>query len=180
MCGDGAGGLYVLNEDTYSDPDGFDKDLELANTVLRLGVDANGNTTTRTVLSRITDESIRLACDRFAPDQGGRVFIANAVDLGDSDCRDKREELLALRKNGNGSQSLVPRLDAIEGVGDCDFEDEVTHLEVSGDGSADLRLVRVRRHLAGAPIAAPVRGLVVCRRALPAPPRRQRALRDGA
>ena len=135
MCGDGAGGLYVLNEDTYTDPDGFDKDLELANTVLRLGVDANGNTTTRTVLSRITDESIRLACDRFAPDQGGRVFIANAVDLGDSDCRDKREELLALRKNGNGSQSLLPRLDAIEGVGECDFEDEVTHLEVSGDGS---------------------------------------------
>jgi len=135
MCGDGEGGLYVLNEDTYTDPDGFDKNLELANSVLRLGLDGNGNTTTRTVLSRITDESIRLACDRFAPDQGGRVFIANAVDLGDSDCRDKREELLALRKNGNGSQSLLPRLDAIEGVGDCDFEDEVTHLEVSGDGS---------------------------------------------
>jgi hypothetical protein len=137
MCGDGAGGLFVLNEDSFTDPQGDDKDYPDSNTVLRLGFDANGNTTTRTILARIPEDSTRLACDRFGADSGGRVYFARTASFPESDVcfRDTKEELFALRKNGNGGQVLVPRIDALEGVSDCDDVDPVTHLEVSGDGS---------------------------------------------
>jgi hypothetical protein len=137
MCGDGAGGLYILNEDSFSDPQGADKDYPDAGTVLRLGVDANGATTTRTILSRIPEDSTRLACDRFAADAGGRVYVARTATFPETGAcfRDTKEELLALRKNGNGSQVVLPRIDAAEGVSECDDLDPVTHLEVSGDGS---------------------------------------------
>lgn len=137
MCGDGAGGLYVLNEDSFFDPQGADKDYPDSGTVLRLGIDANGATTTRAILSRIPEDSTRLACDRFAADAGGRIYVARTATFPETDAcfRDTKEELLALRKNGNGSQSILPRIDAAEGVSDCDDLDPVTHLEVSGDGS---------------------------------------------
>jgi hypothetical protein len=43
MCGDGTGGLYILAEDTFSDPNPPADNYPLAGTLLRITFDANGN-----------------------------------------------------------------------------------------------------------------------------------------
>ena len=42
---------------------------------------------------------------------------------------------MAIRKSSGVSQTLMPRIDAAEGLSDCDDIDNSTHLEVSADGS---------------------------------------------
>jgi PKD repeat protein len=137
MCGDGAGGLYVLTEDTFSDPNPPENDYAIAGTLLRYTFDGGGTTTGRTIIGRLTEDTTHLACDRFGPESGGRVYIAETRGVPEvGDCfRDTREGLVAIRKSSGVSQTLLPRIDAAEGLSDCDDIDNSTHLEVSADGS---------------------------------------------
>jgi hypothetical protein len=136
MCGDGASGLYMLAEDTFTDPNPPDNDYELTGTLLRVTFDANGDTTGRTILGRITEDTTHLACDTFSLESGGRVYIAEtrgAPVVGDC-FRDAREGLVAIRKSDGEPQTVMSRIDAAEGLSDCNDIDNTTHLEVSADG----------------------------------------------
>ncbi len=137
MCTDGAGGLYILAEDTFTDPNPPDTDYPLAGTLLRVTFDANGNTTGRTILARTTEDTTNLACDSFPADAGGRVYLAETRSVPEVDVcfRDTREGLVAIRKSNGASQTVMPRIDAAQGLSDCDDIDNSTHLEVSADGS---------------------------------------------
>jgi PKD domain/Cep192 domain 4 len=137
MCGDGAGGLYILAEDTFTDPNQPENDDELSGTLMRVTFDANGNTTGRTILARTTEDTLHLACDTFAPDAGGRVYITDTRSVPEVNVcfRDTREGLVAIRKNNGAAQTVMPRIDAAEGLSDCDDIDNSTHLEVSADGA---------------------------------------------
>ncbi len=81
--------------------------------------------------------SSQLACDGTAPQDGGRVYWAQYQDLEFSgDCfRDSRESLIAIRKSGGGQTVILPRIDAIANVAECDDIEEVTDLEMTRDGS---------------------------------------------
>ncbi len=137
MCGDGAGGLYVIAEDTFTDPNPPEEDYALAGTLYRYTFDAAGNTTGRAIIARTTEDTTHLACDRFGADAGGRVYIDDTRSVPEvGDCfRDTREGLVAIRKSSGASQTIAPRIDAAEGLSDCDDIDNTTHLEVSADGS---------------------------------------------
>jgi len=137
MCGDGAGGVYILTEDSFTDPNPPDNDYELSGTLMRVTFDPNGNTTGRALLGRITEDTTHLACDRFSPDGGGRIYITDTRSVPEVDTcfRDTREGLVAVRKSSGESQTLMPRIDSAEGVSDCDDIDNTTHLEVSADGA---------------------------------------------
>jgi hypothetical protein len=65
------------------------------------------------------------------------VYIAETRGVPEvGDCfRDTREGLVAIRKSNGVAQTLLPRIDAAEGLSDCDDIDNSTHLEVSADGS---------------------------------------------
>ena len=137
MCGDGAGGLYVITEDTFTDPNPPDDDYALAGTLLRYTFDANGVTTGRAILGRTTEDTTHLACDRFSADAAGRIYIDDTRSVPEvGDCfRDTREGFVAIRKSSGASQTILPRIDSAEGLSDCDDIDNSTHLEVSADGS---------------------------------------------
>lgn len=137
MCGDGTGGLYILSEDTFTDPNPPEDDYELSGSLMRVTFDANGNTTGRTILARTTEDTTHLACDRFSADAGGRVYIAETRSVPEvGDCfRDTREGFVAIRKSNGGSQTIMSRIDAAEGLSDCDDIDNSSHLEVSADGT---------------------------------------------
>jgi hypothetical protein len=137
MCGDGAGGVYLLSEEGFTDPNPPENDYELMGTVVQVTFDGAGNTTGRKVLARITEDTTHLACDRFAPDAGGRIYVDDTRSVPEVDVcfRDTREGLLAIRKNSGAMQTLMQRIDAAEGLSDCDDIDNTTHLEVSADGA---------------------------------------------
>jgi hypothetical protein len=137
MCGDGAGGVYLLSEEGFTDPNPPEDDYELTGTIVGVTFDAGGNTTGRRVLARITEDTTHLACDRFASGAGGRVYIDDTRSVPEvGDCfRDTREGLVAIRKSTGATQTLMPRIDSAEGLSDCDDIDNSTHLEVSADGA---------------------------------------------
>jgi uncharacterized protein YndB with AHSA1/START domain len=139
VCGDGAGGVYVLSEDTFfSDPNEADKDYPDRGTLVRFSVDGGGATVARTVLGRVAEDTAKIACDRFSAADGGRLFVAQPISTPESgNCfRDTREELLSFRKSdGQLRQRVMERIDAARGVSECDDIDNVTHLEVSRDGA---------------------------------------------
>jgi PKD repeat protein len=139
LCGDGVGGLFALSEDGFTD--NTDDDPALAGTLVGVTLDANGNTTGSTILSRLTEDTTHLACDTFAAGDGGRVYVAETegVPPVDTCFRDTKESLIGFRKN-NGNPlgnplTVMDRIDAAEGLSDCDDVDQTTHIEVSGDGS---------------------------------------------
>jgi hypothetical protein len=135
LCGDGAGGLFVLSEDGFTD--NTDADPALAGTLVGVTLDANGNTTGSTILSRLTEDTTHLACDTFAASDGGRVYVAETegVPSVDTCFRDTKESLIGFRKNNGSPLTVMDRIDAAEGLSDCDDVDQTTHIEVSGDGS---------------------------------------------
>ena len=136
LCSDGAGGLFLLSEDGFSDP--TDADPALAGTLVGVTLDANGNTTGSTILSRLTEDTTHLACDALAASDGGRVYVAEteAVNLPDTCFRDTEENLTGFRKNTGTPLVVMPRIDAAEGLSECnDDVDQTTHIEISGDGS---------------------------------------------
>ncbi len=139
ICGDGAGGVYVLSEDTFfSDPNEDTKEYPDRGTLVRLGVDGGGATVARAVIGRVPEDAAKIACDRFSTSAGGRLFVAQPASVPEAgDCfRDTREELVSFRKSdGQLRQRVMERIDAASGVTECDDIDNVTHLEVSRDGS---------------------------------------------
>ena len=135
LCGDGQGGLFMLSEDGFSDPS--DADVALAGTLVGVSLDANGNTTSSTILSRLTEDTTHLACDTFSAADGGRVYVAETESVAEVDTcfRDTEESLIGYRKNNGNPLTVMTRIDAAEGETDCDDVDQTTHIEVSGDGT---------------------------------------------
>lgn len=135
MCGDGAGGLYLLSDDgTYTDPSpGLD---ELGVSVMRLSLDGTGTVTASRIIGRTTSDTTHIACDAFAADAGGRAYLAELHNLPDAgNCfRSERESLVALRKDNGNAQTILSRIDAQADVPECEDLDPTTHLEVSADG----------------------------------------------
>jgi hypothetical protein len=136
MCSDGTS-VYLLSEDTFTDPAPPDTDYPLAGTLLRIGFDGSGNPTGKSILARTTEDSTHLACDEFTADAGGRVYVASTRSVPEvPDCfRDTREALLAIRKSNGAEQEVMDRIDGAEGLTSCDDIDNSTHLEVSTDGA---------------------------------------------
>jgi PKD repeat protein len=135
LCGDGAGGLFMLSEDGFSDP--TDADPALAGTLVGVSLDANGNTTSSTILSRLTEDTTHLACDTFSAADGGRVYVAETegVPSVDTCFRDTEESLIGYRKSNGNPLTVMTRIDAAEGLTACDDVDQTTHIEASGDGT---------------------------------------------
>jgi hypothetical protein len=85
-----------------------------------------------------TESTTQLGCDGIAAEAGGRLYLPEYHNvLAPGDCfRDAREALVAVRKNTGDSSLILSRIDAVEGLSDCDDIDTVTDLEVTRDGSA--------------------------------------------
>jgi hypothetical protein len=137
MCSDGAGGLYLLSDSgAFTDPNPNDVD-EIDTDVAGVTLDANANSTGLTIIDHTTDSTAHLACDGFAASNGGRVFLPENHQLNLPNCfRSEEESLVAVRKSDGSTQTLIPRIDAVEGLSGCsDDIDNTTHLEASSDGS---------------------------------------------
>src|SRR5262249_32066717 len=115
-------------------------DTELSIEVLRANLDGNGNTTDASIIARLTTETGRIACDGFASNAGGRVYVPQFFNVPDSgNCfRSEREAFTSIRKDNGATSVIMPRIDAAEGLGDCDDLDPVAErgLKVTRDGSA--------------------------------------------
>jgi PKD repeat protein len=138
ICSDAAGGLYMLSDDgAFTDPNPNPNGDELGVDVARVTLDANGNTTSIAIIDRTTSNTAHLACDGFAADAGGRVYLAEDHQLNLDNCfRSEEESLVSVRKSDGTNQTLIPRIDAVEGLSGCsDDIDNTTHLEASSDGS---------------------------------------------
>jgi hypothetical protein len=105
--------------------------------VARVTLDANANSTGLTIIDHTTDSTAHFACDGFAASAGGHVFLAENHQLNLPNCfRSEEESLVAVRKSDGSNQTLIPRIDAVEGLSGCsDDLDNTTHLEASSDGS---------------------------------------------
>jgi hypothetical protein len=137
MCSDGAGGLYLLsNSGAFTDPNPNAVD-DLSVDVARVTLDASANSTGLTIIDHTTDPTVHFGCDGFSAGQGGHVFLAENHQLNLPNCfRSEEESLVAVRKSDGSTQTLISRIDAIEGLNDCtDDIDNTTHLEASSDGS---------------------------------------------
>jgi hypothetical protein len=133
-CSD-AKSLYVLSEDTFTDPN---PDGELAGSLVRFDLDPNGTVTGSEVLYRTTDDTTVLACDGFSAAAGGLAYLSEFHSVTDTDTcsRDERDALVAINKNTGNARTVsgFSRIDAVPGVGECDFRDPVDELVVSADG----------------------------------------------
>lgn len=130
LCGDGAGGVFLLSDEgTFTDPTASDN--ELTATLLRIDVDADANTLGSTILDRVVSDTTRIACDGLVD---GRAYLAEfRTDPDATTCSDK-ELLVGVNKRNGGTRTLLPRVDSATGI-DCriDDYDPVAHLEVSRD-----------------------------------------------
>jgi hypothetical protein len=134
FCGDGSGGLFIITDDgTYTEPN--PGPTERSVTIGHIDLDGNGNRTGVEIFARTTTETSQIACDELA---GGRVYAAEFHNFDSPQCfRDSLETLTAWRKNTGASQSLLDRIDAVEGAQLCDDDiDSAQDLEVVKDGSA--------------------------------------------
>jgi hypothetical protein len=136
LCSDGQS-IYVLSEETYSDPNP-DAEIQLAGTLVRFDLDAAGTVTGREILYRTTEDTEHIACDSVGAAQGGLAYLAElrAVTPTDNCDRDEREALVSVNKGTGNARTVAgfSRLDAAAGVGECDFRDGVGRLVVSSDG----------------------------------------------
>ena len=136
MCSDGRSLFLISDEGTFTDPDP-NAETERAVTLLRMDLDDAGNVTGRELLGRTTSETAHIACDGFPASQGGQVYIPefhNVPDQG-SCFRSEREALVKIAKNNGSTQVVNSRLDALEGLAECDDLDPVMQLEMTRDGS---------------------------------------------
>jgi hypothetical protein len=134
LCGDGAGGLYLLSDEgTFTDPaPGLN---ELSQTVLAVQLDDTAGRVGARLLDRVNSQTQQIACDRLG---SGNVYLAEfaAVQTQPSCFRDGIERLVALRKNGSGRVTVLDRIDEAEDLPVCEDYDEVQDLQVTRDGSA--------------------------------------------
>jgi PKD repeat protein len=136
LCSDGQSLFLMSDEGTFTEPDP-NAETERAVTVMRMDLDAQGNVTKKDILDRTTTETAHLACDGFPAGQGGQVYIPefhNVPDQG-SCFRSEREALVKIAKSNGQTQVVTGRIDAYEGLGDCDDLDPVDQLEMTRDGS---------------------------------------------
>jgi hypothetical protein len=135
MCTDGAGTLYLINEDSATDPD----TLESLGTVARLQLDPDtGARVAASVLYRPRDGSTQIACDGLA---NGHVYVPEHHDIENPppDCdRDEREALVSISK-ATGTAQVMPGFDDIgivAGAGVCDAFEPVQDIHANRAGSA--------------------------------------------
>ena len=136
LCSDGRSLFLISDEGTFTEPDPA-AETERAVTVMRMDYDDDGTVTKRDILDRTTTETGHIACDGFPAGQGGQVYIPeyhNVPDQG-SCFRSDREALVKIAKSNGTTQVVTPRIDAYEGLGDCDDIDTVNQLEMTRDGS---------------------------------------------
>jgi hypothetical protein len=138
MCGDGQGGLYIMSDEgAFTDPNQERETLFMVS-ILRLQFDASGQRTAAQIIARTTESTTQIACDGTPAEAGGRLYVPEYHNiLSAGDCfRDARESLVAIRKSSGDASVVMPRIDTIEGLNDCDDIDTVTDLEAARDGSA--------------------------------------------
>jgi len=138
MCGDGAGGLYLLSDEgTFTDPTFAENELSIS--VLGLDLAADGSTTGRRILDRVVMATTQMACDGF-PAASGRVYLAEyeEKDRGLNCFRSEQENLVTLRKHEGTRQVLMRRIDAAANVTECGDGDidPVLHVETPAAGAA--------------------------------------------
>jgi hypothetical protein len=87
---------------------------------------------------RTTENTAQIACDAIPPVSGGNVYMAeyHAVTSTGNCFRSDREALVTIRKSTGTETTLLPRIDAAEGLGPCDDYDPSDDLEAARDGSA--------------------------------------------
>jgi hypothetical protein len=138
MCGDGQGGLYIMSDEgAYTDPN-QERETLLMVSLLRLQFDASGQRIGAEIIARTTESTTQIACDGTPAEAGGRLYVPeyhNVISPGDC-FRDAREALVAFRKSSGDASVVMPRIDTIENLNDCDDVDTVTDLQAARDGSA--------------------------------------------
>jgi PKD repeat protein len=138
MCGDGVGGLFLLSDDsTYTDPNP-NAATQLAGTLMHVQYDGSGKRVGAAIVMRTTENTAQIACDAIPPASGGNVYMAeyHAVTSTGNCFRSDREALVTIRKSTGTETTLLPRIDAAEGLGPCDDYDPADDLEAARDGSA--------------------------------------------
>jgi len=134
MCGDAHGNVYLLSDDgTFTEPDPG-RLTERSVTLVRLSFDDQGNVTDRQVLRRLNGETLDIACDA---NEGGRVYTPEYWDVDSDTCfRIERQELQTLRKSDGGANTVLSRLDSVEGIDNCnDLEDTADAIAVTPNGN---------------------------------------------
>lgn len=139
MCSDGHGSLFLLSDEgTFTDLN--PTDTEMSGTVMRVDFDpATGARTAAEIIGRSTTQTQWIACDRIPGGNGGRVYLAEYHDVfGPPSCfRDGRESLTVLRKRNGVRTVLTARIDAAEGLSECqDDYEPAEDLQVSADGTS--------------------------------------------
>jgi hypothetical protein len=139
LCSDGESLYVISDEGTFTEPDPA-AETERAVTLLRMDMDDAGNVTKRQLLGRTTTETAHIACDGFAANQGGQVYIPEFHNVPDEGTcfRSEREALVKIAKSNGSTQVVTGRIDAYEGLADCDDLDPVMQLEMTRDGSRML------------------------------------------
>jgi len=136
LCSDGTS-LFLLSEDgTFTDPDPT-PETSRGVTLMRMDLDEAGTVTHREILGRTTSDTEHIACDGFPAGQGGQVYVPEFHEVPDQgNCfRTEREALVKIAKRSGTPQVVTARLDAYEGLAECDDLDAVTQLETTRDGS---------------------------------------------
>jgi hypothetical protein len=138
MCSDGSGTLYLINEDSATDPDTFDS----KGTVARIQMDPQtGERLAADVLYHPGEESTLLGCDGLAAGARGRLYVPEYHELEDEPpgCqRDEREALDSISK-GTGAVSVPPGFGDIDGAAgypECEVFENVEDIHASRDGGA--------------------------------------------
>lgn len=136
LCADSEGTLVVLSFDgAVTDPNPNAETPKSA-VLLRVSLDDGGTATTKDLLARVTGDTTNLTCDDVALAARGRVYVAEYFDVDDDACdRTEREALVAIRKDGEGTNVLENRLDSIAGVDGCTDEDSSAALASAGTGN---------------------------------------------
>ena len=139
LCSDGKSLYVISDEGTFTEPDP-NAETERAVTLLRMDLDDAGNVTKKQLLGRTTTETAHIACDGFSANQGGQIYIPEFHNVPDeSNCfRSEREALVKIAKSNGATQVVTGRIDAYEGLADCDDLDPVNQLEMTRDGSRML------------------------------------------
>jgi hypothetical protein len=99
-----------------------------------VSLDGSGGASGKALIARVTGDTTQLACDDVAPAQKGRVYVSQYFDVDSNNCdRTEREALVAIRKDGGGTNVLKARLDSIQRIDDChDLEDATAALATEG------------------------------------------------
>jgi hypothetical protein len=139
LCSDGDS-LYLLSDEgSFTEPDP-NAETERSISILRMDLAPDGTVTKRDILDRSTTETGHIACDGFPAAQGGQLYIPEFHNVPDQGTcfRSEREALVKIAKANGNNQVIAPRVDAFEGLAECDDLDPVMQLEVTRDGSRML------------------------------------------